>query len=515
MGALVLGVAGGIGFYNFDTAWLLAPSAFLAVFGASALTDAFFVAFRLPNLLRRLFAEGAFQQAFVPILAEARNTGAENSRRLLDHVASVLFWALLAVTLLGVVGAPALVYLIAGGLADEPASFAAAVTMTRWMFPYILLISLVALAGGILNTWQRFALPAFTPVLLNLCFIAAALLLAPRFDPPVYALAVGVMAGGLAQLAIQLPALSRLGLLPRIGIRLGAALRDPLVRRMLTNMAPAVLAVSVAQISLVINTNIASRLTTGSVSWISYADRLMEFPTALLGVALGTVLLPSLSRAHADGDPQAYSGLLDWGLRLVVLLALPCMAGMAVMAEPLTAMLFHYGRFSDTDLAMTRLAVSAYAAGLIGLIAIKILAPGFYARQDMRTPVRIALLVLVGTQLMNLVLVPWLAHAGLALAISVGAWLNAGLLLAGLLRRGVYRPAPGWRAFCARVLAAVSAMTVTVFAINSRFDWVAMQAEPLLRIGAALGIVALGGACYGLVLLVVGIRPKHFLRATG
>ncbi|GAA4407292.1 murein biosynthesis integral membrane protein MurJ [Quisquiliibacterium transsilvanicum] len=484
-----------------------------SIFGASAFTDAFFVAFRLPNLLRRMFAEGAFSQAFVPLLAQARAEGDEAGMRLMvDRIATALFWVLVAVSLAGVAAAPALVWLMASGLSRDPAAYDAAVVMTRWMFPYILFISMVALSAGILNTWKRFAVPAFSPVLLNLCFIGAALGLSRHFDPPVYALAVGVIAGGIAQLAIQVPALRRIGMLPRIGLGVAGAFRDPHTRRLLTLMAPAVLAVSVAQISLVINTHIASRLAPGSVSWVSYADRLMEFPIALLGVALGTVLLPSLSRASASGEVDEYSGLLDWGLRLVFVLSLPCMAGLALMAEPLTALLFHYGRFGAHDVAMTRMAVIGYAAGLLGLIAIKVLAPGFYAKQDVRTPVKIGLLVLVVTQLLNLVLVPVIAHAGLALSISLGAWANAGLLLAGLRRRGLYRPRAGWLRLSVQVGAATLAMAAMLAATVPRFDWIAMHATPLLRIGAALGLVALGAALYLAVLLLAGIRPRQFRR---
>ena len=325
--------------------------------------------------------------------------------------------------------------------------------MTRVMFPYILCMSLIAFASGVLNTWRRFAVPAFTPVLLNLSMIAACLWLAPRMDVPVYGLAIGVMAGGVAQLAVQWVALARLGLTPRFSLRVREAWADATVQRILKQMAPATLGVSVAQISLLINTNIATWLTPGSVTWLSFADRLMEFPTALLGVALSTVLLPSLSAANARDDHAGYSALLDWGLRLVLLLGLPAAVGMALLSDGLVATLFHYGAFAAQDVAQTRVAVMSYSAGLIGLLAVKILAPGFYARQDIRTPVKIAIGVLIVTQLLNLALVPLLAHAGLALAIGLGACLNALALLIGLLRRGVYRPrpaGPGSRCGCCR-----------------------------------------------------------------
>jgi putative peptidoglycan lipid II flippase len=487
-----------------------------AIFGASALTDAFFVAFRLPNLLRRMFAEGAFSQAFVPILASARESDdPARMHRLIDHVATILFWALVAVSALGVVAAPLLVWAMASGLRAEPGAFDAAVVMTRWMFPYILLISMVALSAGVLNTWRRFAIPAFTPVLLNLSFIGAALALAPHIDPPVYALAVGVVVGGLAQLAIQVPALLRIGMLPRIGFDPKAAFADPEVRRIVRQMGPAVLAVSVAQISLIINTHIASRLGPGNVSWISFGDRLMEFPTALLGVALGTVLLPSLSRASAAGREDEYSALLDWGLRLAALLALPCMVGLALMSEPLTALLFHYGRFDAHDLEMTRRAVLAYSVGLIGLIGVKILAPGFYGKQDVRTPFKIGVVVLAVTQGLNLVFVPLFSHAGLALSISVAALANAGLLLGGLLRRGIYRPQPGWLAFTARIAVALVALALLLWFTVPRFDWVALRSEPLLRIVLALGLVGAGAVLYLGVLAALGLRPRQFIRRTG
>jgi len=486
-----------------------------SLFGASAFTDAFFVAFRLPNLLRRMFAEGAFSQAFVPMLAQARTESDEaGTREMIDRVATALFWVLLAISVAGVAAAPGLVWLMASGLSREPQAFDAAIVMTRWMFPYILFISLVALAAGVLNTWRRFAVPAFSPVMLNLCFIGAALGLSSRFDPPVYALAAGVVIGGIAQLAIQLPALRRIGMLPRISLRVSRAFADPRTRRLLRQMGPAVLAVSVAQISLVINTHIASRLAPGSVSWVSYADRLMEFPTALLGVALGTVLLPSLSRAATQRDGIEYSALLDWGLRLVVALAMPCMIGLAMMAEPLTALLFNYGRFGAHDVAMTQSAVIGYAVGLLGLIAIKVLAPGFYAQQDIRTPVKIALAVLAMTQLMNFATVPLFAHAGLALSISIGALVNAGLLLAGLRRAGLYHPAPGWPRFIAQVLAACAAMAALLWLTVGRFDWVALREEPLQRIGIALGLVAAAGLLYLGALAVFGVRPRQFLRRT-
>jgi len=484
-----------------------------SLFGASAMTDAFFVAFRLPNLLRRLFAEGAFSQAFVPMLAQARERGDEaHFRGFVDRVATLLFWSLVAVSVAGVAGAPVLVLLTGSGLARDALAFDAAILMTRWMFPYILFISLVALAAGILNTWRRFAVPAVSPVLLNVSVITAALLLHERFSQPVYALAAGVVIGGVAQLAVQVPALMRIGMLPRIAMNPLASLRDPDTRALLARMAPAVLAVSAAQISLMINTHIASLLAAGSVSWISYADRIMEFPTALLGVALSTVLLPSLTRAGSRQHDEDYRALLDWGLRLALVLALPCTVGMALMAEPLAALLFHYGRFQAHDVRMTALAIQAYAIGLPGLIAVKVLAPGFFARHDVRTPVRIALGVLVTTQLLNLVFVPWLDHAGLALATSVAATLNALLLLLGLRRRGAWRALAGWGRLIAQTGVAAIALAVLLAVTVPMVDWTGLGAQPLRRAALALGLIAAGAALYLIMLLACGLRPRHFLR---
>jgi putative peptidoglycan lipid II flippase len=484
-------------------------------FGAGPLTDAFWVAFRIPNLLRRLFAEGAFAQAFVPILGTVRtNNGDAEVRVLLDRVALLLTCALMVVTLLGVLLAPWVVTAMASGLrrgAGDQA-FDAAVWMTRVMFPYILCMSLVAFASGVLNTWRRFAVPAFTPVLLNLAMIGSCLWLAPRMHTPIYALAIGVVAGGVLQLGIQWAALARLGLVPRYSRRVQAAWADPTVRRVLKQMLPAILGVSVGQISLLINTNIATWLPPGSVTWLSYADRLMEFPTALLGVALGTVLLPSLSAANARADAAGYSALLDWGLRLTLLLGLPSALGLALLADGLVATLFHYGAFAARDVMQTRLAVMAYATGLVGLLSVKILAPGFYARQDIRTPVKIAVVALISTQCLNVILVPKLAHAGLALAIALGACLNALLLLVVLYKRGAYRPGPGWLAFGLRLIPAMAALTAVLLYADNRLDWIALQAHSGQRV-LLLGAVLAGSmlAYFG-VLLLFGFRPRDFTR---
>lgn len=482
-------------------------------FGAGSLTDAFWVAFRIPNLLRRLFAEGAFAQAFVPILGETKaNRSTEDARQLLDRVASLLTFILIGVTLVGIAGAPFVVAAMGSGLreASRAAEFDSAVWMTRMMFPYITCMSLVAFASGVLNTWRHFAVPAITPVLLNLSMIAASIWLAPHLAEPIYALAIGVMLGGVLQLAVQFIALARIGLKPRISCKLRTAWADPTVKRIMRQMLPATLGVSVAQLSLLINTNIATWLAPGSVTWLSFADRLMEFPTALLGAALSTVLLPSLSHAFAGGRKDDYSALLDWGLRLTLLLGLPAALGLALMSQGLVSTLFHYGAFNAADVAQTQMAVMAYSVGLIGLLSVKILAPGFYARQDIRTPVKIALVVLVATQCLNLIFVPRFNHAGLALSIGLGACLNALALLIGLRRMGVYRPAKGWYVFMSKLLVALIVMGVALWFANARVDWLGMQSHAWLRVGALLGLIL--GACvvYFVTLFALGFRPHEF-----
>ena len=491
-----------------------------STFGASALTDAFNVAFRIPNLFRRFFAEGAFSQAFVPVLAATRaSDGDMATQALIDRVASVLAWALLLVSVVGVLAAPVLVWVMASGLQQNPRGFEMAVVMTRWMFPYIAFMSLVALAAGVLNTWKRFAVPAVTPVLLNLCMIGAAWFGAPWFRTlglePVYALTAGVMIGGVLQLGVQVLALRKLGLAPRISWRGGAlraAWRDTGTQAILKLMGPALLGVGVANLSMLINTQIASHLVPGSVSWITYADRLMEFPTALLGVALGVVLMPRLAAARAAGDSARYSAMLDWGLRLVVLLALPCAVALVAFAKPLVAVLYQYGVFSEHDVQQTTTALMGYGAGLLGLVAIKVLAPGYYASQDTKTPVRVAVAVLVITQLLNLLLVPWFAHAALTLSIGLGAMINALWLLLGLLKRGSYKPEPGWGVFVLQVLAGSALLLVFLLWANGALAWTQMPDEKIRRIASLTLVLLASGVLYFSTLLATGLKLRQFLR---
>ena len=477
-------------------------------FGAGLATDAFFVAFKLPNLLRRLFAEGAFSQAFVPILGEYKNRrGNEAAHHLVDRVATLLFIILTLVTVVGSIGAPLLVYISAPGFAAEGEKFALTVSLTRITFPYILFMSLVALAGGVLNTWSRFALPAFTPVLLNLSFIILALFAAPWFDPPALVLGWAVFVGGLLQLALQLPALKQIDMLPRFRLDW----RDEGVRRILKLMAPAVLGVSVSQVSLLINTVFASFLDHGSVSWLYYADRLMEFPSGLLGAALGTILLPSLSKYHADGKTEEYSRLLDWGLRLCLLLTLPAALALALLGVPLISTLFQHGAFTPTDVLRTREALAAYSVGLTGLILVKVLAPGFYARQNIRTPVKIALFSLFATQAMNLAFIWNLKHAGLALSIGLAACINAALLYTGLRRHGIFTPQAGWPPFLGKLGIALAALGgVLWFGVGEEGAWLLYSSSE--RLWRLTLVVGLGVGSYFATLALLGFRMKDFKR---
>lgn len=487
-----------------------------SIFGAGATTDAFFVAFRIPNLLRRLFAEGAFSQAFIPVLGHSKAVdGVDATKRLIDRTATLLFWAVSLITVAGIIGASGVMWVMAHAMEAGTQRYELSRTMTQLMFPYIIFMSLIALSSGILNTWKNFSTPAFTPVLLNISFILAAWGLSPLFNPPIYALTAGVIIGGILQLAWQIPALIKIGMLPRISLNPMPALRDPQVRQILKLMVPATLAVSVAQISLIINTNWAASLGNGAVSWISYADRLMEFPTGMLGVALGTILLPSLTRAHASGDMTEYKKLLNWGLRLTLLLAVPSAVGLGVLAIPLTSTLFQYGRFSAHDVQMTAQALTMYAFGLLGLISVKILASAYYAKQDIRTPVLIGIGVLIATQLMNLVFVPHLQHAGLSLSIGLGACLNAAILMVLLARRGVLGNASAWLAFILKVTLAVTLMAVLAYALAQQYNW--LQPAALLLLPAylsrvlILGLIVLASAlAYFAVLLALGFRLRDF-----
>lgn len=473
-------------------------------FGASTGADAFFVAFRIPNLLRRMFAEGAFSQGFVPVLSEYRETRErEEIRALVAHVAGTLAAVLTLVTLAGVLGAAYVVVLFAPGFLDDPQKHELATEMLRVTFPYILFISLTALAAGVQNTHGHFAVPAFTPILLNLSLIGSALWLAPHLGAPVTALAFGVLFAGIVQLSFQLPFLARLGLLVRPRIDRG----HEGVRRVVRLMVPALFGASVSQLNLLVDTLIASFLVTGSISWLYYADRMVEFPLGVFGIALATVILPGLSARHAQGDAAGFCAALDWGLRLVILVSIPSAVGLGLLALPAIGTLFHHGAFGDRDATMAGLALAAFAAGLPAFMLVKILAPGFFARQDTRTPVRVGLVAMGANVVLNLSLVGYLGHVGLALATATAAYVNAGLLYRGLRRERAYRPASGWAAFAWRTLGATLVMAAVVGSFRGPDQWWLM-AEPGARGLRLAGLVTGGALAFGLTLLALGMRPS-------
>ncbi|WP_461482070.1 murein biosynthesis integral membrane protein MurJ [Porticoccus sp.] len=492
---------------------LIRDMVFARVIGADALADAFFVAFKIPNFFRRLFAEGAFSQAFVPVLAEYREKGSQAAvKALLDSVAGVLGSALIALTLVVVLASPLVTGLFAFGFwLDYPDKFAAASDMLRITFPYLLLISLTGLAGAILNSYDRFAVPAFTPVWLNITLIAAALVAAPWFDMPVYALAWGVLAAGVVQLLFQLPFLARIHMVPHPRMDW----RDSGVRRILRLMAPAIFGVSVSQINLLLDTVIASFLPTGSISWLYYSDRLSELPLGVFGVAIATVILPSLSRQHAAQTPEVFSRTLDWALRMILLVAVPAAVALVILAEPILLSLFYYGEvITARDMTMAALSLRAYACGLVAFMLIKVLAPGYFARQDMKTPVKIGVIALVSNMVLNLVFaVPlhlyWgIGHMGLALATAISAMLNAVLLHRGLRRLKIYRPEPGWVRFLL-VLVLASGMMALVLVVFLHY----MQDWPLWawwqRVGRLALVCSTGALVYGVCLLLGGLRLSH------
>jgi putative peptidoglycan lipid II flippase len=477
------------------------------LFGADGGTDAFFVAFKVPNLMRRLFTEGAFAMAFVPLMnAQHERHGGAALRRFAGDLAGTFGALLLLITVLGVVAAPLLVVLFAPGFAADSGQSALTADLLRLTFPYLLFIGLTALAGGILNTVERFGVPAFTPVLLNLTLILCAVFLAPSFERPVLALAWGVFLAGLVQLAFQLPFLARLGLLPRPRFRP----RDPQVRRVLLLMAPTLLGVSVTQLNLFVDTLLASFLDTGSISWLYYSDRLMEFPLGLLGVALGTVILPRLSRGQALRDPPAFSATVDWALRWAVLLGLPAAVGLLALAGPIIAALFHSGAFTLHDVLMAERSLMAYALGLLAFIAIKVLTPAFYSRQQLRTPVRVAVVALVVNIVLSLLLMAPLGHAGLALGTVLAALVNAGLLLAVLLQTGAYRPRRDWPLLLARVVAASLLMGLLLWHLSGpTASWPALSGSAsALRLA---GLIGLGGTVYVASALLLGVRPRQLM----
>jgi putative peptidoglycan lipid II flippase len=483
-----------------------------AWFGSGAVMDAFAVAFKIPNLLRRFFAEGAFSQAFVPVISEYRTHRSHaETRELVSHVAGTLAALLFAVTAVGVVAAPLLILAFAPGFGGDDGRFDLAVAMLRFTLPYILFVSLTALAGSVLNAHRRFAVAAFTPVLLNVVMIAFAGWVGPLLERPALGLAAGVFAAGVLQLLFQVPSLRRLDLLPWPR----PTLRDEGVRRIAKLMVPAVFGSSVAQISILLDTLIASFLLTGSISWLYYSDRLVEFPLGVFGIALATVILPRLSEQHAMRSPETFSATLDWALRLVLLVALPAAVGLALLAEPLLATMFLRGEFTQRDVEMAAASLRAYAPGLLGFILVKVLAPGYFARQDTRTPVRAGLQALSLGMALSVVFVLVLlrtrwapAHAGIAAATACSALVNAALLFAGLRRQRVYRARPGWHALAWRVAVPTLVMGLAVAGgLEAAGDWYAMSS--LTRVAFLAALVCGGAAVYFTACYLVGLRTRE------
>jgi putative peptidoglycan lipid II flippase len=484
-----------------------------AFIGATANADAFFVAFKVPNFLRRLFAEGAFSQAFVPVLAEYREMGSGAAvRALIDRVAGVLGGSLLLLTTLMVMGAPLVTALFAPGwFLGEPEKYALTVDMIRVTFPYLFLVSMTGFCGAILNSYGRFAVPAFTPVWLNLSLIAAALVAGPWFDEPAFALAWGVMLAGVVQLLFQLPFLYKLELVPRPRWDT----QHSGVRQIAKLMVPALFGVSVSQINLLLDTVLASFLPTGSVSWLYYSDRMTELPLGVFGIAIATVILPRLSQLKAGAAAGHYSETLDWAMRAVMLIGFPASVALLVLAEPILVSLFQYGALAPSDVAMASLSLRAYCLGLLAFMLVKVLAPGYYARQDMVTPVRYGIVTMVANMVMNLAFVVPLylflniGHVGLALATSLAAWLNAGLLLRGLLRIDVLHFQPGWGRFLSRLLLSSGAMVAVLLLLSPAAE--AWQQWHWWQRGGRLALLVVAGlftylACQALM----GARPSDF-----
>lgn len=489
---------------------------FARVIGADAFADVFFVAFKIPNFFRRLFAEGAFAQAFVPVLGEYREQGSQAAvRGLIDRVSGTLGLTLLLFTLVIVLAAPVMAAIFAPSwFMDDPLKFAATTDMLRITFPYLLFISMTGVAGGILNSYDRFAVPAFTPILLNISLICAALFAAPLFDQPAFALAWGVLIAGIVQLVFQLPFLHRIHMLPQPIIDW----HDSGVRKILILMGPAIFGVSVSQINLLLDTMLATFLPTGSVSWLYYSDRLSELPLGVFGVAVATVILPNLSRHHASESTKEYSQTLDWALKMILLVAVPAAVALTLLAEPILVALFYYGDVMTTrDMAMAALSLRAYAIGLIAFMLIKALAPGFFARQDMRTPVRIGVIAMVTNMVLNVLFVLplhfyWqIGHVGLASATSVSAFLNAILLFWFLRKQGIYAPTGQWCRFLIQLVIAVAVMFVALLMLSAELGLlqseVWQQGNWLQRI-SGIGMVCTAGLLvYILVLFVLGFRP--------
>ena len=476
-------------------------------FGAAAAFDAFSIAFRIPNFMRRLFAEGSFSQAFVPVLSEyQKKQSQENTQHFINAIAGTLGVSLFVITLLGMLGAPWVIRLFAPGFQTSGERFDLAVTMLRINFPYLMLISLTAFSGAILNTYSRFWVAAFTPVFLNLCMIGTTLWLSPKLTTPILGLAWGVLIAGLVQLAFQIPFLKTLHLLPRPQINF----KDPGVRRVLKLMVPALFGVSVGQINLLVDSVFASLLVVGSVSWLYYSDRLMEFPLGVFGVAISTVILPHLSRHHATQSQESFSLTLDWALRAVLLIGIPATVFLAVISGPLLSTLFQHGRFDAHSVLMARQSLSAFAIGIAPFMLVKVLAAGFYAKQDMRTPVRVGVIAMVSNMVFNASLIWPLAHAGIALSTSLAAIINTSFLFYFLRKRGLYQPREGWKVFAIRISIANILLAFWLWVASGDLTSWTMHAA-LWRVNHLVFLVVSSAIIYFGALWLSGVRLHHLL----
>lgn len=484
-------------------------------FGAGKATDAFFIAFKLPNFLRRLFGEGAFAQAFVPVLTEYRVKRDQSAvADLVQHTTGTLGGILLLLSIVSVIAAPIVVMGIAWGYIDQPDKIALTTDMFRITFPYILFISLTALTSGVLNSYSKFAVPAFTPILLNVSLMACAVWLAPYFDEPVKALAWGVFIAGILQLGFQLPFIYRLGFLrwPRWGWKHSG------VRRVMKLMIPGIVGSSVMQINLLFDIFVASFLVTGSITWLYYADRMLEFPLGVFGIALATVILPSLSEKHASDDKNGFSHMLDFAMRWVFIIGLPAAVALFILAKPLLATFLQHGAYTTHAIDMSTFALQAYSFGLLAHMLVKVLAPGYFARQDTKTPMKIGLVAVVANMVLNVVFIVALMqleieglHAGLAMATATSGVLNAFMLWRGLVRKNVHQPNKGWLRFGLQIgLACLAMVSVLMMILNAIGQW--YELSLMAQIFNLLILVAAGGASYFVVLFAVGIRLKDLRR---
>lgn len=475
-------------------------------FGAQAGMDAFFIAFRIPNFMRRLFAEGAFSQAFVPVLAEYQKTRTIGEvRQFLARIMGSLSAALTLVTLIGVLTAPVVVFIFAPGFGEDGTRSLLATEMLRLTFPYLMLISLTAMAGAVLNTYGYFGVPAFTPVLLNISLIVAALFFSPYFETPVLALAWGVLLAGIVQLLFQIPFLFHRKLL----VRPSLMFNDPGVKKVLMLMVPALFGVSIAQLNLMVDTIFASFLQVGSVSWLFYTDRLTDFPLGVFGVAIATVILPHLSRKHAEQNQKHYSMALDWALKLLLLIGIPAAVGLSLFAMPLIASCFGYGEFKAADVLQTQKSLLTLGLGVPAFMMVKILASGFYAQQNIKTPVKVGALSMVVNTILCAVFIMPFAHAGLTLASSIAGYVNAGTLLFLLISRKIYTPAEGWGKFLIQVI--IANVIMGIFLVWVTGDVTFWMTKPIVnRLLSMVSYVGIAFMLYVFSLLVMGVRPSQF-----